>query len=94
MSTTYSRILFTLLCIAVFSYSTLAQTAETKAAKPPRNLAILIFDGVQIIDYTGRTYEKFYSERLAVHRRKGCALERTGFGRASRESAASLQLES
>jgi hypothetical protein len=29
-----------------------AQTAP-KPTKPPRNLAILIFDGVQIIDYTG-----------------------------------------
>ena len=34
-----------------------AQTAP-KRTKPPRNLAILIFDGVQIIDYTG-PYETF-----------------------------------
>ena len=34
-----------------------AQTPP-KATKPPRNLAILIFDGVQIIDYTG-PYETF-----------------------------------
>lgn len=36
-----------------------AQTvAPAKAKKAPRNLAILIFDGVQIIDYTG-PYETF-----------------------------------
>jgi len=35
-----------------------AQTAPAKATKAPRNLAILIFDGVQIIDYTG-PYETF-----------------------------------
>src|SRR5262249_31376027 len=33
-------------------------TAPAKSSKPPRNLAILIFDGVQIIDYTG-PYETF-----------------------------------
>jgi putative intracellular protease/amidase len=38
--------------------------ASKRSPKPPRNLAILIFDGVQIIDYTG-PYETFghtYSE--------------------------------
>jgi putative intracellular protease/amidase len=33
-------------------------TAPAKTTKAPRNLAILIFDGVQIIDYTG-PYETF-----------------------------------
>jgi putative intracellular protease/amidase len=34
------------------------QSADQVAKKPPRNLAILIFEGVQIIDYTG-PYETF-----------------------------------
>jgi putative intracellular protease/amidase len=34
------------------------QSAHQESKKPPRNLAILIFEGVQIIDYTG-PYETF-----------------------------------
>ena len=45
--------------LVVFSITACAQTtAPAKATKAPRNLAILIFDGVQIIDYTG-PYETF-----------------------------------
>ena len=43
--------------IAVLVITACAQT-PAKSSKPPRNLAILIFDGVQIIDYTG-PYETF-----------------------------------
>jgi putative intracellular protease/amidase len=43
--------------IAVLVITACAQT-PVKSSKPPRNLAILIFDGVQIIDYTG-PYETF-----------------------------------
>src|SRR5262245_12084959 len=49
------------LAIAISFITTIvacAQTAPAKSTKPPRNLAILIFDGVQIIDYTG-PYETF-----------------------------------
>jgi putative intracellular protease/amidase len=45
--------------IALAVITACAQTATpTKSSMPPRNLAILIFDGVQIIDYTG-PYETF-----------------------------------
>ena len=43
--------------MAVMVITACAQT-PAKSSKPPRNLAILIFDGVQIIDYTG-PYETF-----------------------------------
>jgi putative intracellular protease/amidase len=50
---------FTIIAIALLAVTACAQTtAPTKSSKPPRNLAILIFDGVQIIDYTG-PYETF-----------------------------------
>ena len=41
-----------------------SQQAAKSVQKPPRNLAILIFDGVQIIDYTGpyETFGHVYSE--------------------------------
>ncbi len=48
---------FTIITIAVLAITACAQS-PAKSAKPPRNLAILIFDGVQIIDYTG-PYETF-----------------------------------
>jgi putative intracellular protease/amidase len=49
----------TIVIIAVLAITASAQTTTpAKSAKPPRNLAILIFDGVQIIDYTG-PYETF-----------------------------------
>jgi putative intracellular protease/amidase len=48
-----------LLLLVVTAAVACAQTAAPgKVTKPPRNLAILIFDGVQIIDYTG-PYETF-----------------------------------
>jgi putative intracellular protease/amidase len=48
-----------ILALVVLSVTACAQAAApAKASKPPRNLAILIFDGVQIIDYTG-PYETF-----------------------------------
>jgi len=46
-----------IMTIAVLVITACAQT-PVKSSKPPRNLAILIFDGVQIIDYTG-PYETF-----------------------------------
>jgi len=46
-----------IMIIAVLVITACAQT-PVKSSKPPRNLAILIFDGVQIIDYTG-PYETF-----------------------------------
>ena len=46
-----------IVAIAVLAITACAQT-PAKSSKPPRNLAILIFDGVQIIDYTG-PYETF-----------------------------------
>jgi putative intracellular protease/amidase len=46
-----------IVAIAVLVITACAQT-PAKSSKPPRNLAILIFDGVQIIDYTG-PYETF-----------------------------------
>jgi transcriptional regulator GlxA family with amidase domain len=53
------RFYLTLIALATFSVVACGQTtAPPKAKKPPRNLAILIFDGVQIIDYTG-PYETF-----------------------------------
>jgi hypothetical protein len=39
-----------IVAIAVLAITACAQT-PAKSSKPPRNLAILIFDGVQIIDY-------------------------------------------
>ena len=41
-----------------------AQQSATQQPKTTRNLAILIFDGVQIIDYTGpyETFGHVYSE--------------------------------
>ena len=56
-----SALRFTLALVSLVTFSVVAcsQTTEpSKAKKPPRNLAILIFDGVQIIDYTG-PYETF-----------------------------------
>ena len=47
----------TIVTIAVLVITAYAQT-PVKSSKPPRNLAILIFEGVQIIDYTG-PYETF-----------------------------------
>ena len=46
--------------LALLFFTTAIACAQSlpKAKKPPRNLAILIFDGVQIIDYTG-PYETF-----------------------------------
>jgi transcriptional regulator GlxA family with amidase domain len=46
--------------LALLLFTTAIACAQNvpKAKKPPRNLAILIFDGVQIIDYTG-PYETF-----------------------------------
>src|ERR1051325_11377356 len=46
-----------IVAIALLVITACAQT-PAKSSKPPRNLAILIFDGVQIIDYTG-PYETF-----------------------------------
>jgi len=46
-----------IMTMAVMVITACAQT-PAKSSKPPRNLAILIFDGVQIIDYTG-PYETF-----------------------------------
>jgi putative intracellular protease/amidase len=46
-----------IVAIALLVITVCAQT-PAKSSKPPRNLAILIFDGVQIIDYTG-PYETF-----------------------------------
>ena len=53
--------------IAMFgsSSSAAAQTTTTTTAKPKLNVAILIFDGVQIIDYTG-PYEVFGQAGLRV----------------------------
>ncbi len=53
-----TRSLSTLACMLILSACAIAQSTAPKASKPPRNLAILIFDGVQIIDYTG-PYETF-----------------------------------
>ena len=48
-----------IVAIALSVVTACAQTATpAKSPKPPRNLAILIFEGVQIIDYTG-PYETF-----------------------------------
>ncbi len=53
------RLALMLVALATFGVVACAQaTTPAKAKKPPRNLAILIFDGVQIIDYTG-PYETF-----------------------------------
>jgi putative intracellular protease/amidase len=54
-SKTYSLLV---LLFAIFTTVTMAQAPARAAARSPRNLAILIFDGVQIIDYTG-PYETF-----------------------------------
>src|SRR5262249_44642252 len=42
-----------------------AEAGETREEPAPRNVAILIFDGVQIIDYTG-PYEVFGQARFKV----------------------------
>lgn len=47
-----------LIVIAMIAATVCLTAAQTKPTKQPRNLAILIFDGVQIIDYTG-PYETF-----------------------------------
>src|SRR6476620_11868143 len=53
------RLSMTLVTIVLLAITACAQTSTSaKSSKPPRNLAILIFDGVQIIDYTG-PYETF-----------------------------------
>jgi len=50
----HRRTAFTVLAIAGLAASPLRLAAETEhAAVRPRNLAILVFEGVQIIDYTG-----------------------------------------
>ena len=50
----HRRTAFTLLAIAALAASPVRLAAETDhAAVRPRNLAILVFEGVQIIDYTG-----------------------------------------
>ena len=58
MNINSTRVLLVLFVLVVFTAVGTAQTPEKKQTKPPRNLAILIFDGVQIIDYTG-PYETF-----------------------------------
>jgi putative intracellular protease/amidase len=58
MTKTFTRFLLTTVCITLLSFTAIAQNTTPKTTKPPRNLAILIFDGVQIIDYTG-PYETF-----------------------------------
>lgn len=56
MKNTIVRFYLMLIALATFSVVACGQNATpTKAKKAPRNLAILIFDGVQIIDYTGHT---------------------------------------
>ena len=47
----FSRLLASILLVTLISAVACAQSASK--SKTPRNLAILIFDGVQIIDYTG-----------------------------------------
>jgi putative intracellular protease/amidase len=46
------------LLLSFFTVIVACAQTPPKTTKPPRNLAILIFDGVQIIDYTG-PYETF-----------------------------------
>jgi putative intracellular protease/amidase len=58
MKLSLTRSLLTLVCLSMLSLNATAQTPTPKNDKSPRNLAILIFDGVQIIDYTG-PYETF-----------------------------------
>ena len=53
-----TRSLFIVTCVAICSIRVSAQTPAPATPKATRNLAILIFDGVQIIDYTG-PYETF-----------------------------------
>jgi putative intracellular protease/amidase len=62
-------VLLVLACIVSLSQPACAQADKAAAARPqakaaPRNLAILIFNGVQIIDYTGpyETFGHVYSE--------------------------------
>jgi len=57
----FSRLLASILLVTLISAVTCAQSASK--SKTPRNLAILIFDGVQIIDYTGpfETFGHVYS---------------------------------
>lgn len=50
--------LFIAFFLLVISAAAIAGQTPAKPKKAPRNLAILIFDGVQIIDYTG-PYETF-----------------------------------
>ena len=68
---THRRAVFAALAIAAtttFSGSLMAAThpAHPAAAARPRNLAILVFEGVQIIDYTG-PWEVFGHARLGEH---------------------------
>ena len=58
MKNSLLRLSLIAIALATFSDVACGQTSAPKAKKPPRNLAILIFNGVQIIDYTG-PYETF-----------------------------------
>ena len=49
---------FTILTTPVMAQADKPAASSPQPQKPARNLAILIFDGVQIIDYTG-PYETF-----------------------------------